>query len=66
MGDTVSCSGAFAGGPVASYDWSVNGILIASNRTLSGAYTSSGARTIGLHVCNAGCCDTETTTLTVT
>ncbi|MQC25545.1 MAG: hypothetical protein DWG78_01225, partial [Chloroflexi bacterium] len=66
VGDTVSCSGAFAGGPVASYDWSVNGILIASNRTLSGAYTSSGARTIGLHVCNAGCCDTETTTLTVT
>ena len=64
-GETVVCSGSFGGGAVSTFDWSVNGLLIASSATLSGAYDGAGQRTIGLQVCNAGGCDSDTFTLIV-
>ncbi len=54
IGERVVCSGSFSGGPVSTFDWSMNGVLIATSATLSGVYQSVGQRTIGLQVCNAG------------
>ena len=65
VGETVVCSGSFGGGTVATYDWSVNGFLVASSTLFTSTYDSGGERTISLQVCNAGGCDTDSTALTV-
>jgi beta-lactam-binding protein with PASTA domain len=64
-GDSATCSGVFGGDDVETYDWTVSGLQAGSGATLTRAFTTVGARTVTLQVCNEGGCDTDSVTVIV-